>query len=284
MKLRASCASSAPRAGAPRQQQAIRLGHAVALLAVILLPAAALAQPASGASPASALVANPGDRTGTNPANLLDSAEIANDFRAIDEDLFFDTIAWTYRQSLAHHRLRAGLHLPMVFANVTGRTEAGFGDATATLEWAALARRRAALVAGADVEFDTSTNEALSDAHATLAPSLTLVLGLREATLLSVHYHHRVSMGAVADRPDVNDASLEASLTTRFANGTWLRAIPAVWFDHERGESSSRLDGEWGRLLAGGVSTWVRVGGTFGGRAARPFDWHLVTGIRFVRP
>lgn len=262
----------------------VRPGPTIALLALLLVPTTALAQTMADTASAPAVVANAKDRTGTNPANLLDSAEIASDFRAIDHGLFFDTLAWEYRQSLAHHRLRAGLRLPMVVANVTGRTEAGFGDAQVSLEWVALARHRAALVVGGDVEFDTSTNAVLSDGHATLAPSLALVFALRDNALLSARYRHRVSMDSVEDRADVNDASVEASLTTRFDNGMWLRAIPALWIDYEGDATSTRLDGEWGRVLEGGVSTWVRLGGAFGARATRPFDWSLVTGIRFVRP
>jgi hypothetical protein len=41
------------------------------------------------------------------------------------------------------------------------------------------------------------------------------------------------------------------------------------------------VDAEWGRVLAGGASTWVRVGGMIG--ASRPFDWSLAIGFRFVQ-
>ena len=112
--------------------------------------------------------------------------------------------------------------------------------------------------------------------------SAGFVFAPRLATVFSARYQHRVSLGSADDRPDISEGTLEAAVVQRFGNGTWLRALPAVVIDYEHGEDYVRLDGEWGRVLTGGMSTWVRAGRAFGSDSSRRYDWSLVIGFRFV--
>ncbi len=249
---------------------------------MLAVPASAQTGATAAAAPSASLVTDPTDRTGTNPANLRDTVDVSNGFRSLGDGLFEDQVRWGYAQSTAGRRLRARLELPLLVANVTGRTEAGFGDVVLGVEWAALVRERTAWLAGADVAFDTSTNEALSTGQHVLAPSAGFVFAPRLATNVSARYQHRVSVGSADERPDISEGTLEAAVVQRFGNGTWLRVLPAVVIDYEHDEDYVRLDGEWGRVLTGGMSTWVRAGRAFGSDSSRRYDWSLVIGFRFV--
>lgn len=227
-------------------------------------------------------MASANDRSGTNPATLRDTFDMGNVFASVDEGLFVDHASWSYAQALLSHHLRARVTLPMVVANVTGRTEAGLGDVQAGAEWLGLQRGRFAIVLGTVAGFDTSTNDALADRLPTVTPHATLVVVADDHSLFSVRYAYRVSLGSEVDRPDIAASTLEATAVRRFANGTWLRAIPALVIDHERGVTHGHLDAEWGRVLAGGFSTWVRGGRALGSDEARPDRWTLAIGIRLV--
>ena len=248
----------------------------------LAVPASAQPTATSTPAPAASLVTDAADRTGTNPANLRDTVEVSNAFRSHGDGLFDDQVTWSYAQALAGNRLRARVELPLTVANVTGRTEAGFGDLALGVEWAALVRGRTAWLAGVDVAFDTSTNVALSTGQHVIAPSVGVAFAPRLTTVVSARYRHRVSVESVDDMPDVSDGTLEAAVVQRFGNGTWLRALPAVVLDYELDESHASLDGEWGRVLTGGMSTWVRAGRVFGSASSRRYDWSLVVGFRFV--
>ena len=248
------------------------------LLAVCVpAPSAAQSAPASNTlSP----VGDSGDKTGTNPANLENVVEVSNRFDAVDEQLFFDQVTWRYGQAFDGRRMRARVELPLSFANVTGRTEAGFGDVGIGWEWLSAVRGRVALLAGVKVTFDSSTNEALGTGHHTAAPSLGVVFVPRGDTVLSVRYDQRLGLGDAAGRADINDGLLEVAIVRRFAEGTWLRALSTLDVDFEQRDVSGRLEGEWGHVLAGGLSTWVRAGGGLG--KSSPFDWTLHVGFRLV--
>jgi hypothetical protein len=226
-------------------------------------------------------VVDPADRTGTNPADFRDTLDLWNDFRSVGDGLFFDEVTWQYGKAFAGNRMRVRAQLPLQLANITGRTEAGFGDVVAGWESLPVVRGRVAWLAGIDMGFDTATNLALTTSHTVLAPSTRLAFALRRNTVLSVGYTHLVSLNSVEDVSDINEGAFETSIVHRFGDGTWIRAVPAIVLDHERRETWGRLDGEWGRILSGGASTWVRAGGVFG--APAPYKWSVAIGFRFVQ-
>jgi hypothetical protein len=256
----------------------------LAVLGAIIVARTATALAQSGAPlNSTTAVADPADRTGTNPANLRTTLEVSNDFRSIDDELFADQVTWRYAQSFASDRMRARVELPLSFANITGRTEAGFGDVVAGWEWLAVVRRRTAWLTGVDLAFDSGTNPALATRHNVLTPSAGFAFLPRRDTVVSVRYIQRLSLESVADWPDINKGTLEATIVRRFGEWMWIRALPSLVSDYESNDVSGRLDGEWGRLLAPGASTWVRGGGAIGSRESRWFDWRLEIGFRFVQ-
>ena len=225
-------------------------------------------------------VADPADRTGTNPANFRHVVDLSNRFDSVDDELFVDQVTWRYAHGFARRRMRARVELPLTFGNVTGRTEAGLGDVGVGLEWLAAARGRVAVFAGVDLTFDSSTNEALAIGHHTAAPIIGVVVAPRTDTTLSLVYDQRISLNAVEGRPDVNKGTLEAAVVRRFLESMWARAVTSLDLDVEQDDTWGTIQGEWGRLLSGGLSTWVRGGAGLG--TSKPADWTLEFGFRVV--
>ena len=241
-------------------------------------PAPALAQPAASAPPES--VVDSDDRTGTNPANLRSAIDLSNRFDAVDDQLFVDQVRWRYAQAFARRRMRAHVDLPLSFGNLTGRTEAGFGDVAAGWEWLAAVRGRLGVVAGVDMTWDTSSNDALAVGHHTAAPGIAVVAALRRDTVLSLRYDQRFSLNTVPGWPDVNKGALEGAIVRRFTPGWWLRAIASLDVDVEENETWGTIRGEWGRMVSAGVSAWARAGAGLG--RSKPMDWTVEFGFRVV--
>ena len=226
-------------------------------------------------------VADTADKTGTNPANLQTSVDLFNRFASVDDQLFVDQVTWRYAQAFAGHRMRARVDLPLTFGNLTGRVEAGFGDVAPGWEWLAAARGRVGVLAGVDLTFDTSSNDALAVGHHTAAPAIGVVVVPRSDTVISLRYDQRLSLNTVDGRADVNKGTLEGSVVRRGSDDWWVRATASLNVDVEQSTTWSRLRGEWGKVLFGGFSTWVQAGGGLG--ASRPADWTVDFGFRVVR-
>jgi hypothetical protein len=251
---------------------------AAAALLSLWLPAHAHAQPVTGVG--IDRVAELADKTGTNPANLQTIVELSNRFESVDDQLFVDQVTWRYGHALAHRHMRARVDLPLTFGNLTGRTEAGFGDVGLGWEWLAAVRGRVGLLTGVDLTVDSSSNDALAIGHHTVAPAVGIVIVRRDVLVVSARYDQRFSLNSVAGWPDVNKGTLEGAVVRRFSEGSWLRAVTSLDMDIEQNETWGALRGEWGRLLSGGFSTWVRVGAGLG--TSKPSNWTLELGFRVV--
>jgi hypothetical protein len=241
-------------------------------------PAPTFAQPVT--SVAIEAIADPADKTGTNPANLQNVAELSNRFESVDDQLFADQVTWRYGQAFAGRRMRARVDLPLTFGNLTGRTEAGFGDVALGWEWLAAIRGHTGFLTGVDLTFDTSSNDALAIGHHTVAPIVGAVFVPRSNLAVSVRYDQRFSFNSVEGWPDVNKGTLEAAVVRRFSEGSWLRAVTSLDMNFEQSETWGAVRGEWGRLLFGGFSTWVRTGAGLG--SSKPMDWTVELGFRVV--
>jgi hypothetical protein len=225
-------------------------------------------------------VADLADKSGTNPANLQNIVELSNRFESVDDQLFVDQVTWRYGHAFARRHMRARVDLPLTFGNLTGRTEAGFGDVALGWEWVAAVRGRVGFLTSVDLTFDSSSNDALAIGHHTVAPAVGIVVVPRDVVAVSLRYDQRVSFNDVEGWPDVNKGTLEGAVVRRFSEGSWLRAVTSLDMNFEPGETWGALRAEWGRLLSGGFSTWVRAGAGLG--TSKPMDWTVELGFRVV--
>lgn len=249
-----------------------RAGGAFLLLCALLSVNTARAQ--SARPPAD-------DKTGTNPLNLQQTVWLSNDFASLPDALFVNRAAYRWIVPFAGRRAAASIDLPIVAANITGRTEAAFGDLGARVVWTPwLASDRGVLV-GADTTVNTATNAALGTGRHTVAPFAQFVRA-RGRTIIAPRYGHRVSVGGDAGALDVNESSLGVYLAWLATPRQWVAAEPDVLFDFEQDETRGAIALEYGRLLIGSLGTYVRPRIGLGTASTRPFDWSLELGFRII--
>jgi hypothetical protein len=256
----------------------------VVLLAVCTWPAPSVAQdgsPGTAQAPQAGrpLIA-PDDRTGTNPLKLEPAVELANDLGSLPQGLFVNETAYRLAVPLFDRRMLVAADLPLVATDISGRTDFGFGDLRVDGRWRARLTDRYGLVVGAAASVSTATKDTLGLGSHTIAPFAIVVFGVGERTLFTPGYVHRVGVGTEEDRLDVHDGVLSLLLVHRFTAADWVSVDPRLTFDYEAGETWGGLDGEYGRVLMGGLSSYVRVGVGFAD--AREHDWRVAFGFRIV--
>jgi len=222
------------------------------------------------------------DKTGTNPLNIQTTVVVVNDFRSLPDALFSNTSRYRYVMPLARRRMSAWLDLPILASNVTGRTEAAFGDLGVRWSWIPWIQRSRGVLVGVDTAWRTATNEALGDGRHTLAPFVQMVFLPSPATVTGASYMQRQSVGGDSQRLDISEGVATFYLAWLPTAAMWTIAEPQMVVDYENDDTSGRIDVELGRVLFGGVGTYVRPGLGIGSRSARPFDWKLEIGFRVI--
>lgn len=258
-------------------------GSTVALF-LGLATAGLFAQPVAGNAPArdAETLPSTGDKTGTNPLNIQPAVAVLNDFRSLTDTLFVNRSLYRYVTPLAERRMSAGIELPLVVSNVTGRSEVAFGDLAVRWNWIPWNTQSRGFLVGLDTTWNTSTNDALGTGRPTLAPFVQIVLFPSRAAIVAASYGQRVSTGGDADRPNISIGTTSFYLAWLASPAMWVTAEPEILVDYELDETSGRVDVEWGRLLFGGVGTYVRPGVGLGRQYTKPFDWKLEVGFRVI--
>jgi hypothetical protein len=187
-----------------------------------------------------------------------------------------------YVVPLARRRMSASLDLPIVASNVTGRTELALGDLGLCWSWIPWIRSSRGVVVGVDTTWSTATNDALGDGRHTLAPFVQMVFLPSPTTVVAARYAQRESLGGDSRRLDISQGTATLYLAWLPAAAMWIIAEAQLIVDYESDDTSGRVDVEWGRVLFGGVGTYVRPGFGIGSARARPFDWKLEVGFRVI--
>jgi hypothetical protein len=222
------------------------------------------------------------DKTGTNPLNIQSAVAASNEFQSLPDALFWNYSRYRYVMPLARRTMSAGIDIPIVTSNVTGRTEVAFGDLGAQWKWIPWIEKSKGIVVGVDTTWSTSTNEALGAGRHVVTPFVQMVFLPSGSVVAGVSYAQRESIGGDADRLDVSQGIASLYLAWLPARTTWLIAEPQILMDYESDDTSGRVDLEWGRLLFGGVGTYIRPGIGLGSTRARPFDWKVEVGFRII--
>jgi hypothetical protein len=160
------------------------------------------------------------DKTGTNPLNIQAEAAVSNEFQSLPDTLFRNNSRYRYVTPLARRTMSAAIDILIVASNVTGRTEAAFGDLSAQWQWIPWIGTSKGVVVCVDTTWRTSTNDALGAGRHTVAPFAQMVFPYR-TIVAAVRYAQRQSIGADADRLSVSQGIASLYLA-------WL-PVPAVW-------------------------------------------------------
>lgn len=249
---------------------------------MLLIPCPAAAQGRGGAASPPSPVPSTDDKTATNPLNLQPIVAVSNHFASLADARFVDTVVYRYAMPFLHRRLSAGVELPLVASNITGRTEVAFGDLGARAVWIPWLADRRGVLSGVEATWNTATNDALGIGRHTLTPFVQVVFLPSARMILAPRYEQRVSAGGNEDRLDVNEAVLALYTVWLLSPTAWIGMEPEVVFDFDRERTNGSVAVEYGRLMFSGLGTFVRARLGLGHRGAKPFDWAVEFGFRIV--
>lgn len=227
------------------------------------------------------------DRTGTNPLVLATTAELAQRYVSFGDGDDGVELLPAYQHALAEGRMRLGLLAPVRAVEVDGQGAAGLGDLALRYEW--LADRdddAGGVVLRTDIGFDTASEDLLGASRTIIAPALTSVHALSEASLLAFTYAQRFTVDGTSGDDAVNRGELAARyVRTSGEFARWWLVEPGLVVDFEdEAETWGSLGVERGWLLGdvrgGGLGAFVRPELGVGGR--REQDWSLLLGLRLV--
>ncbi len=222
------------------------------------------------------------DKTGTNPLNIQTTVSVLNDFQSQPDGLYANRTRYQYMMPLDRRRMSARLDAPFVVSNITGRTEAALGDLGARWQWIPWIAGSRGVIVGLDTTWNTATNAALGSGRHTVAPFVQAVFHQFTTAIVVASYEQRLSAGGDAGRSDVSVGTATFYVAWLPSSNVWLIIEPKLIADYELDNKSGRIDVAAGRLLLGGVGTYVRPGIGIGQRAAKPFDWKLEVGFHII--
>jgi hypothetical protein len=252
-------------------------------LAALFLLVLALAAPADAQGPFSTSPYQPpaDDKTGTNPLNLQQQIDVANVYVELGE-LYLNTTTYQHTLPLLHRRVALSGSVPFSFSNASGATDRGLGDVGASVEWTPWLFSKGGMVAGLSTTWDTASADVLGLGVNTLMPYGQFVVQPSPRTLVAPFVTYRVGVGGDEFAPAIKDTLVGVSVVWRSSDRLWLSARPQVIFDSALDSTYGEVGGEVGVMVSRRVSTYVRPSFGYGRNGAKPYDWALTAGLRFV--
>ena len=225
------------------------------------------------------------DKTGTNPVNLQNEWRLANEFFALPNGAMQNKTLVRYtmpfnRQPSGMNSMSVRVTLPLVTTDVAGSTDFGYGDTELKWLWIARLTRRNALAFAIDSGWDTATKDSLGTGKNWLAPQAFYVLFLNQRTIFAPAFLHKLDIGGSSDRVDISQSIFDFYYVYALAPGQWLIVDPQLIFDHELDETSGQVEVEYGRMMGGGMSFYIRPGFPVGNNEY--IDWNLKLGLKSV--
>jgi hypothetical protein len=260
-------------------------GVVACLAAALTFPLAASAEdpPASSgpaqSPPPSAPPTHAEDKTGTDPTHFTKTLVLFNEFRSLGDEAGYNEFAFRYTQPIEKVKLQ--LTLPLDATDVLGPTQGGFGDAGLKASFLPRLTPKFGLVLFLDTTYPTATKDTLGSGKYTASPGATFAFFFKRGEIIfAPSVQQKMSFAGVADRQDVNQTLVDLYLVWRPTLSSWITVDPQFVYDHESGSFFNQTEIEFGRLMFGGVSTYLRPGVGIG--SDRPIDWNIEFGLKIV--
>lgn len=159
----------------------------------------------------------------------------------------------------------------------------GLGDWDARLLTVPIVNQKWALAFGLESIFDTATNVRLGAGKYSLGPQVFGVLfgPPGPGKLVAPAYQYVFSIAGDDDRADVRRSQFDLFYLILAKDKKWWSLInPQAVIDHENDASFALLEVEYGRMILGGMSSYVRP--SFGLGDDKPYDWSAEFGFKAI--
>jgi len=168
-------------------------------------------------------------------------------------------------------------------SNGTSTEVSGRGDTDARVLWVPIVRKSWALATGLEGFFDTASNDFLGSGKTSLGPQIFLVKfrpGLG-ATLMALAYQEVFDVAGSGKRRDVSRSAFDFfMLWLDKSKKWWVLANPQFVVDHDKDIEFGLLEAEYGRMMFGPISNYIRPSLGIGDR--RPYEWSAEFGFKVI--
>ena len=220
------------------------------------------------------------DTTGTNPAKFTRTLILLNEFRSLGEEAAFDEAMFRYIQPFGKN-LKVQLSLPLDSIDAGGDTVFGFGELSLKFNYRAWLNERNALIINLDTFWPTATRDEFMSGKYVVDPGFTYAMFFRQGEMIfAPSLQQKISYAGDADRADVNQTQVDLYFVWRPTKTNWVTIDPQIVRDWEKDTEFGQLEIEFGRVMFGGTSVYLRPGIGIG--ADRPLEWNLEFGLKVV--
>jgi len=220
------------------------------------------------------------DSTGTNPAKFTRTLILLNEFRSLGDEAAFDEAMFRYIQPVGKN-LKIQLSLPLDSTDASGDTVFGFGELSLKFNYRAWMNEKNALIVNLDTFWPTATRDEFMSGKYVVDPGVTYALFFKQGEMIfAPSLQQKISYAGDADRNDVNQTQVDLYFVWRPTKTSWLTIDPQIVHDWEKDTEFGQLEIEFGRVMFGGMSVYLRPGMGIG--ADRPLEWNLEFGLKVV--
>jgi len=220
------------------------------------------------------------DRTGTNPAKFTRTLILYNEFRSLGNDAAYDEAVFRYIEPVGK-KLKVQLTLPLDATDAGGDTVFGFGELSLKFNYRPWINERNALILNLDTFWPTATRDEFMSGKYVLDPGLTYAMFFGHGSMIfAPSLQQKISYAGDAEREDVNQTQVDLYFVWKPTTTTWLTVDPQLVRNWESDTAFGQLEIEYGRVMSGGMSCYLRPGIGIG--ADRPLEWNLELGLKMI--
>lgn len=233
----------------------------------------------------------PGDNSGTNPINFTYDFRIYTELQefSADGDNGGGLLTFEYRFPIGDKwqfrtRLRGVSRSFDPDGDGSSETTTGVGDFDFRLLTVPYVTKKIAVATGLEVFADTASSPALGEGKTSLGPQAFLVWftpGGVKNTLFAPAWQYVFDVAGDDDRPDVDRHQFDFFWLWLAENKKhWFLVDPQVVIDNENDKEFGQIEFEFGQMMFGPTSSYIRPG--IGVGADRPLDWSVELGFKVV--
>lgn len=225
------------------------------------------------------------DTSGTNPAVILRSASLYNEYADLQSGSYLNTSMFRYIEPFADGAMSIRLSVPTLFSDATGSDELGSGDVSLKWSWISHVDTKNAWLLSAEVYAPTG-DEDFGTEKWTIAPGITYARFIGKNIIAAPAVVHNISFAGDSNRQDVRRTDIDLYMVyTASDKSWWITSDFTLSIDHENDDRTpmsweAQYGRSFGKFKGAAVNAYIRPGIGIG--SDRFNDWNFEFGISLI--
>jgi hypothetical protein len=225
------------------------------------------------------------DTSGTNPAVLLNTITLFNEYTELPSGDYLDTLSLRVAIPFAEGKMNLRLSAPFIDTDAGGGSESGFGDISLKWNWIPMLDAKNAWLTSMEV-FAPTAKTGLGTEQWTLAPGITYARFVNENIIIAPALIHNFSVAGKDGFPDINRTDFDLYMVYTASNKSWwVTSDLTVSVDFQ---NDNKIPMSWevqvGRTLCkwngAAVNAYIKPGIGIG--KDRFYDWNVEVGVSLI--